>query len=582
MLKEIIPLNDVKLEDREVLRRQNNTVKYLLSLKPEKFLYTFYQVAGIKPLADNPYAGWERTDGHNFRGHFFGHYLLALSQAVNVVADENIRQQLLLKLKTSIKGLSKAQSEYGKKYPQSIGYVSAFNEVALDKVEGKDVPNDQKENVLVPWYDLHKILAGLIGCYQNLQSYDKPLAKQALQVASNFGDYVYNRVSKLADPTIMLKTEYGGMNDALYQLFEITKSKKQLKAATYFDEVSLFKELAQGHDVLAGKHANTTIPKLIGALKRYELFSNANLAATYLNDIEKRQLDMYLKAAINFWQIVVSHHTYATGGNSQSEHFHQANQLYHDAFEKDGATTCETCNVYNMLKLTRELYRVTGKKSYLDYYDQTYTNAILGSQNPVTGMMTYFQPMGAGYNKIFNRPYDEFWCCTGTGIESFTKLTDSYYFRDKKYLYLIGFFSNDLILRQDNLLLKLRVNRSRGKITIKLTKLNSSKPCQSINLAIRKPDWIDKFTVNDDYDADEDYIYLKNINASFDSIIEYHYRMQIIATPDNPHYIAFKYGPYVLAALFNQYHINDDRPNGILVRIATHDVEIKDTLTTLI
>ena len=149
----------------------------------------------------------------------------------------------------------------------------------------------------------------------------------------------------------MLRTEYGGMNEALYELYNITGNDHYKTAAQYFDEIDLFKKLANNQDVLNGLHANTTIPKLTGALKRYTVLTENEDYYNSLSDSEKSSLEMYLKAAENFWQITVDHHTYVTGGNSQSEHFHAADKIGYDATksEYDASTTCETCNTYNML-----------------------------------------------------------------------------------------------------------------------------------------------------------------------------------------------------------------------------------------
>ncbi|MCI1858806.1 MAG: glycoside hydrolase family 127 protein [Sporolactobacillus sp.] len=576
----------VTVMDPEVLRARDNTVQYLLSLDPECFLFEFDRVAHRKPKAKQRYQGWERSDGTNFRGHFFGHYLSALAQALNLVKDSTVQAQLHAKLTTSITGLARVQEAYGKLYPHSPGYVSAFREIALDEVEGRSVPSSQKENVLVPWYNLHKILAGLLTVYKSVGSFDADLADQALAIATRFGSYVYRRMVQLSNSRQMLKTEYGGMNDALYQLFELTHDKRHLIAATYFDETSLFQDLEKNRDVLPGKHANTTIPKLIGALRRYELFQDRALAECFLSASERKALPTYLAAAKNFWEIVIEHHTYITGGNSQSEHFHEANQLFHDAAIADGAKTCETCNTYNMLKLSRELFKVTGDKKYLDYYERTYINAILASQNPKTGMMTYFQPMGAGYNKIYNRPYDEFWCCTGTGIESFTKLGDSYYFQDEQRIYLNIYFSNQLELPAENLRLKERVDRKHGNISINIQPIDPDKPAKTISLALRRPDWLQQrptIQVNKTMvavDDHADFWYFDQLTAESQIHLQLPMTLKIAQTKDNQHYIALQYGPYVLAGSLDQYEPMDDRPDGILVRIATRNDLAATTLTT--
>ncbi|MCH4165145.1 MAG: glycoside hydrolase family 127 protein [Lentilactobacillus diolivorans] len=585
-MKETIGLNNIRVTDQEVLNAQNNTVHYLLTLDPNRFLYGFDQVSGLKPNAEKPYGGWERLLGHNFRGHFFGHYLSALSQAFDSVSDDDTKSQLLEKLRIGIEGLFRAQQAYAESHSQSIGYVSAFREVALDEVEGKPVPESEKENVIVPWYNLHKILAGLLDSYDHLQKIDDRLAKLSLQVASQFGTYVFRRVSRLDDPKFMLKVEYGGMNDALYHLFSITKDERHLTAATYFDEVDLFEELAAAKDVLPGKHANTTIPKLLGAIRRYEIFDDPQVASQYLYEKGQEQLPMYLKAAENFWRIVIDHHTYVTGGNSQSEHFHDPDHLYHDAVIEDGATTCETCNTHNMLKLSRELFRVTGDKKYLDYYDRTYTNAILGSQNPKTGMMTYFQPMAAGYRKVFNRPYDEFWCCTGTGIESFTKLGDSYYFKEGQTLYATGYFSNQLNMPNENLKLDMQVDRKVGTVKLTVSKLVDTKSSEPIKIKFRHPDWshgrlaVKRNHVTQSSDESFGFVEVKEVVPGDVIEISLSMTLGVNSTPDNQQYISLMYGPYVLAGQLDRSEMDADRPNGILVRISTLNQTAATTLTT--
>lgn len=576
----------ITLTDPEIIAAHNLTVKYLLALEPERFLVEFNKVAGIKTNNVQGYQGWERPTGNNFRGHFFGHYLSALSQALHTEGNLDTQAAIHAKLTTAVTGLLKAQTEYAKAHPESAGYVSAFREVALDAVEGKPVPENQKENVLVPWYDLHKILAGLIAVAVNVASIDAQLADQAREVAEKFGEYVYRRMIKLTDPTQMLKTEYGGMNDGLYALFALTQNPHDLKAATYFDETALFDELDHRRDVLAGKHANTTIPKVIGALRRYEVFQEPKLADQFLTADEAKQLPHYLTAAENFWQMVIDDHTYVTGGNSQSEHFHEPGQLFEDAALKDGATTCETCNTYNVLKLSRELFKVTGQKKYLDYYERTYCNAILGSQNPETGMMTYFQPMGAGYTKIFNRPFDEFWCCTGTGIENFTKLGDSDYFMDDRYLTVNLYFSNQLRLVTHNLTMTVDVDRRRGDVAITIEAIDSSKPTVSISLALRRPEWVKgnaALVLNDhpvEINQTVDFWHVESLSAGAKLNMHLPMALSILVTEDNPHYLAFSYGPYVLAGQLDNYELTADRPNGVLVRISTHNDAATSTLTT--
>ena len=584
-----VRMNNVKILDNEILHFQKNTISYLLSLEPKKFLYEFDKISGIDPGDVTGYAGWERSDKVNFRGHFFGHYVLALSQAILMVDDKVVREKLVSKLAASVNGLYDAQTNYAKLHPESAGYVSAFKEVALDEVEGKNIADEDKENVLVPWYDLHKILAGLLATYTNLKEQLPEISNKALTIAKRFGEYVYNRLIQLTDSDYMLKIEYGGMNDALYQLFEITLNAHFLTAAEYFDEVTLFESLAENKDILSGKHANTTIPKLIGALHRYVIFIDQDLQNKFLDTKQQTSLMMYYQAAKNFWDIVVNNHTYITGDNSQAEHFREPSALYHDAEELDGGQTCESCNAYNMLKLTRLLFTISGDKKYLDYYEKTYINTILASQNPETGMMTYFQPMAAGYTKVYNRPFTEFWCCTGTGIENFTKLSDSYYFKKNDQLYVNLYFSNELQITENNLAIKLRGNKQRNQFDLTVSKLDSHKPANPIQLYLRKPNWAgdDSALLHNgqklESSVNTDGFWQISDLAHGDEVkINFAMNLNVVSAPDNKKYVALQYGPYVLAGCAESQieQQNLDHSGGVLVRMAIRDDTFPRTITS--
>jgi len=554
-----IPTQNITITDPYVKRAQDNLVAYLLQLDARKFLYEIYKVAGLKPLTEKGYDGWERSDAVNFRGHFFGHFLSALALAYHSEKDEKKKQSLLNQVQVALDGLQKAQTEYAKHHPQSAGYVSAFREVALDEVEGREVASEKRENVLVPWYNLHKILAGLLEIAEQLPTF----SEKALQIASDFGDYVYQRMMHLADKEQMLTIEYGGMNDALYHLFALTGKKEHRIAASFFDEEKLFDALANGEDVLAGKHANTTIPKFIGAMRHYQV----------VGDDTK-----YLQAAQNFWEIVVKDHTYCTGGNSQSEHFHEADQLYYDAHVRNGDCTCETCNTHNMLKLSKMLYEETNDKKYLDYYERTYINAILASQNPETGMMMYFQPMDAGYNKVYNRPFDEFWCCTGTGIESFAKLADTYFYQEDSRVDSNLYFSATVELPELGLRLVQTVDRNKMSVEVKVEA--SEDDPKTVTLGFRVPNWSNGYVASHHVKEENGFaIATEPLQAGDKVTIDLQPEIQVSPTEDNNEYLAITYGPYVLAADLGDKEVTRDNPNGILVRVGTKDPLAPDTLT---
>lgn len=574
-------MGSVVLQDDWLANAAEKESEYLLSLDSEKFLYEWYRLAGLEPTTESGYDGWERSSGNNFRGHAFGHYMSATSQAYLSSSGET-KEKLKAEITEAVNGLAACQSAYGAAHPESAGYVSPFPEEWLQRVDGVPLAGTKiqsGDNLIVPYYNLHKMVAGLLDVTKNVD--DPELKSTALSVAEGFGEYLYNRFSMLTDKNQMLRTEYGGMNEALYELYNLTGNDHFKTAAEYFDETALFEQLAANQDVLNGKHANTTVPKLTGAVKRYTVLTENEEYYNALSQGEKDSLNMYLEAAKNFWDITIDHHTYVTGGNSQSEHFHEADKIGYDATksEYDASTTCETCNTYNMLKLSKALYHVTGDKKYMDYFERTYTNAILPSQNPETGTTMYFQPMAPGYNKVFNRPFDEFWCCTGTGMENFSKLGDNIYQLNEDGVSVHMFWASEL--NRDGIHIKQIANMpNEDTVTFEVKEAKAGTV-----LRLRKPDWLAGeavIKVNDKKaDLQEENGYFKVTVKSGDKVT-YQMPMQMVAypMPDKPNLIAFKYGPIVLSAKLTTNNIEASNPNGILVRVGTFDPKAQTVITT--
>ncbi|MFR8671351.1 MAG: beta-L-arabinofuranosidase domain-containing protein [Christensenellales bacterium] len=574
-------MGSVTLQDKWLVNAAEKENEYLLSLDSEKFLYEWYKLAGLEPKTDSGYDGWERSSGNNFRGHSFGHYMSATSQAYLSSSGET-KEKLKTEISEAVNGLAACQSAYAATHPESAGYVSPFPEEWLQRVDGVPLAGTKiqsGDNLIVPYYNLHKMVAGLLDVAKNVE--DQEIKSTALSVAEGFGEYLYNRLSMLTDKNQMLRTEYGGMNEALYELYNLTGNDHFKTAAEYFDETALFEQLAANKDVLNGKHANTTVPKLTGAVKRYTVLTENEEYYNALTQEEKDGLDLYLEAAKNFWDITIDHHTYVTGGNSQSEHFHEADKIGYDATksEYDASTTCETCNTYNMLKLSKALYHVTGDKKYMDYFERTYTNAILPSQNPETGTTMYFQPMAPGYNKVFNRPFDEFWCCTGTGMENFSKLGDNIYQMNADGVSVNMFWASEL--NRDGIHIKQAANMpNEDTVTFEVKKAKSGTV-----LRLRKPDWLAGeavIKVNDKkVELQEEKGYFKVEVKSGDKV-SYQMPMEMVAypMPDKPNLIAFKYGPVVLSAKLTASNMEASNPNGILVRVGTFDPNAQTVITT--
>ncbi|KQM82437.1 beta-L-arabinofuranosidase domain-containing protein [Agromyces sp. Leaf222] len=568
-------LENVTVADGYLENANTKTIDYLLSLDPEKFLYSWYVQAGLTPTTAGGYGGWERSTGTRFQGHFFGHYVSALSQAYATTTDAAVKAQLLAKLTAAVDGLKRCQDAWAAANPSSAGYVAPFALNALPS--GRD-------GLLVPFYNLHKVLAGLLDAH----AYAPPaVSAKALSVASGFGTWVKNYAASLSNPAVILNTEYGGMNEALYELYSITKNPVHKRAAEYFDEVTLFQSLANGQDVLNGKHANTTIPKLVGALKRYTVFmDDPDLYAT-LTQAEKDALPMYRTAAEKFWQIVIDDHTYANGANSQSEHFHGADTLYQ--FATNGVTTgygenstAEGCNEYNMLKLSHALFAVTKDVKYADYYESTFINTILASQNPETGMVTYFQPQTSGYAKVFGTRLDQFWCDHGTGIESFTKLGDSIYFTDATSVYVNQFRSSELRSEGQNLRLVQTADvPASPDVHLEVSALDGGAVADGTVLKLRVPAWAAStptLKVNgeaQDVAALTSDGYLELPVAAGDEI-DYTLAAQVTIEDgtENPNWVAFKYGPVLLATELSRDNVGASYTAGVLVEMGVADTSL--------
>lgn len=526
-------ISDIELIDEYLVNAEELEIKYLKSFDSDRLLKGFASEAGVSSDA-TLYGGWENSA---IKGHTLGHYLTAVAQAYDATGDD----ELLEILNYMIDKLSEYQKE--------SGYLAAIPESHYIQLE-----QGNTTGTWVPWYTMHKVMSGLIKVYE-VTGNDK-----ALTVASKLGDWVYSRTGTWTEDVQakVLGVEYGGMNDCLYELYSYTKNPNHLSAAHSFDEMKLFESLYNGKDVLDGLHANTTIPKIIGALNRYIV----------LGEGENGENLYYLQVAENFWQIVVNNHTYITGGNSEWEHFGKSQVL--DAERTN--CNCETCNTYNMLKLSRELYKITGDAKYTDYYENTFINAILSSQNPETGMTTYFQPMATGFYKVYSSEFNHFWCCTGSGMENFSKLEDSIYYHNDNDLYVTAYYASKLNWAEKNLVFT-QENSVTDTDTLKFT----IEGADEINVGIkfRVPDWaVGDAVVKVNGEAADAVVAGGLINAGQTwkngDVIEITFNKEVVAygLPDNDSVVAFKYGPVVLSAALGTESMNNST-TGVNVTVPT-------------
>ncbi|WP_437619845.1 beta-L-arabinofuranosidase domain-containing protein [Sorangium sp. So ce1151] len=549
-------LDEVSVTDTYYQNVSTKELAYIMSLDPDRLVAGFKAVSQGKDPGSAPglnlYGGWE-GGWSLLRGHTIGHYMSAMARAYKQLKSSDAAQSAAIaqKLDHTISQLKSFQDASPR------GYLFASPETHFDVVEGK-----ASGSSWAPWYTMHKIIAGLIDVYEFEGN------ATALEIASKLGDWTYNRSSSWnADlRRKVLGVEYGGMNDCLYDLYRLTNNANHLAAAHIFDEDALFTPISQGTNVLPGKHANTQIPKFIGALNRYRTLGETE--------------NFYYTAAEKFWTIVLRDHTYVTGGNSQLEHFHEPGKL--DA-QRDNVNN-ETCNSYNMLKLSRGLFKATGDVKYADYYEQTHINEIMSAVNPTNGMTTYFKPMGTGYFKLFGKPEDTFWCCNGTGMENYTKLNDSVYFHDDTDLYVNMFLSSTLTWSARGLSLK---QTSNFPLSDKAAFEITAAPADAVTIKFRKPSWVAwcqpvTVTVNgqacDATEADG-YLTVDRAWKPGDKVeLTLPMEVKVSRLPDNPNAVAFVYGPVVLSAGLGTQNMLSEPQWASAKATIPPGVTIKDTI----
>ncbi len=547
-------LSDIQIEDDYYNTVAEKDVEFLNKFDPDRLLYNFrltagYTAAEIKNgqfdfnhdnvFANGPYpGGWENS---RIGGHTLGHYLAACAQAVENGYGYDAGPDgytLIQRLEYLIDELKRCQDKLG----SGFIFGATMRDANDPERQFNLLEQGTTSDTWVPWYTMHKIVNGLVETYKYTGN------TTALEVAESLGEWIYNRVSKW-DETIqrrVLGVEYGGMNDCLYELYKYAESAGYANAdhfsfaAHRFDEDNLFARVLAGEqNVLNGLHANCTIPKFNGALNRYRTLGD----------------ETYLRYTEAFWTLITEKHTYITGGNSECEFFGVDNIL--DA--ERSHCNCETCNTHNMLKMTKELYRITGDKRYADFYETTFINAIMASVNEDTGMTTYFQPMATGFFKVYCNPDLEknyFWCCTGTGLENFTKLGDGFYFYTGNKLIVNQYTSSTITWWDWNVSVKQETdipNTDKAKFTINT--LNGAKSV-AMDLRLRVPGWTagnPTVTVNgavQNATISNGYISLER-NWNNGDVVELTLPMEIRAytLPDNAGNVyGFKYGPVVLAA----------------------------------
>jgi len=531
------PLNQVKLLEGPFKDAMDRDIAWLKSINNDRLLAAFRTTAGLTTTA-KAYGGWEGTkdEFNGIRGHFLGHYLSACAKAFAATGDKDIKSRM----DNLISELVKCQDKYGN------GYIGAFPEAMFDDLsQGKKVS-------WVPWYTMHKLFAGLYDVYvygSNVQVYP---------MLMKLTDWAKKKTEGLSPEAmqVVLQTEQGGMTEVLADIYSVTQRPDHLALAQRFDHRLLLDNMSQQKDILTGLHANTQIPKMIGAAREFEVTS---------------KLD-YCKAAEFFWDRVVNHYSTVTGGHSVDEMFKEPDNL---AAYLTVNNTDETCNAYNMLKLTEHLFSWTGDVKYADYYERALINCILASQSNAkyesmpAGMMTYHQPIKSGLWKRMNDPENSFWCCTGTGSENHVQYGKFIYSYDKEGLFVNLFVASQLNYADKKMTIKQETSFPDNSDS-KFTFISTTTPTKW-KVRIRVPYWATSgvtvkingkpFVVKADPAS---YLVIDRFWTSKDVVeITMLKSLHKESIAGNPNIVAFMFGPMVLSGKLGNTGLNQQMLFGL-------------------
>jgi DUF1680 family protein len=455
-----LDLTSVRLTGGPLKQAQDITAKYLLELEPDRMLAGYRIRAGLRPKAEG-YNGWDAVDSRQLTGHIAGHYLSAVSLMYTATGNEQFKKRADY-IVTEFKEVQDKRGD---------GYLGAI--VNRNGVDGRELFERLSKGEIrssgfdlnglwSPWYTLHKIYAGLRDAYRYTGN------KTALDIEIKFAEWAEKILAPLNENQIqrMLNTEFGGMNEIMVDLYADTGDERWLDLSYKFEHRSFIEPLQRHNDNLNGKHGNTQVPKLIGSADRFAYTGNAN-------DII---------AAAFFWDTVVKHHSFATGGHGHDEYFHEPDKLSQIV---DGRTA-ETCNVYNMLKLTRRLFEIAPDAHYADFHERALFNHILGSIDPNDGRTCYMVPVGRGVQHEYQQMFRSFTCCVGTGMESHALHGYGIYYESGDKLWINIYAPSTAKWTSAGVELEMDTDFPEGQ-TAKL-KLTVQSPREFI-LTLRKPYW---------------------------------------------------------------------------------------------
>lgn len=520
-----LPLNSVRLTGGPLKHAQDLDAEYLLALEPDRMLAYLRQRAGLLPKA-KPYGGWDGA-GRQLTGHIAGHYLSAVSLMWAATGDERFKQRadyIVSELKLVQDG-------------QGDGYIGALMDAQGN--DGKTHFQELCKGVIrsggfdlnglwSPWYVEHKIFAGLRDAYRYTGN------RTALEVEIKFAGWAESIVNKLDDEQTqkMLATEFGGMNEVTADLYADTGDPRWLALSSKFEHRAMIDPLANGQDILGGKHGNTQVPKMIGSLSRYIYTGN----------------ETDYKAASFFWDQIVDHHSFATGGHGKNEYLSAPDHL-NDYID---GRTAETCDVYNMIKMSRELFSVNPDIRYADFHERALFNHILASQDPDDGRVCYMVPVGRGVQHEYQDKFEDFTCCVGSGMESHALHGYGLYYESPDKLWVSIYAPTRAKWATEGVDIEMNTDFPIGEsASLKVTPKSS----KTFTIALRRPYWADTgFSIKVNGQAlkalpkPDSYVEITRKWKRGDTVeLALPKTLRKEPLPDNPERFALMWGPLVLA-----------------------------------
>jgi DUF1680 family protein len=556
------PLGDVVLLAGPFKQARDLNIQTLLQYKVDRLLAPYRKEAGLPPK-DSSYPNWEGLDGH-----IGGHYLTAM--AINAATGSEACRE---RLNYMIAELKRCQDANTRQHPDwGVGYVGGVPDSKAVWLYVKQGDLKAFHAAWVPWYNVHKMYAGLRDAWVYAGNED------AKKIFLRFCDWALSITAGLTEDQMqaMLDTEQGGMNEILADAYQLSGDERYLDAAKRFSHKMLLDPMSRGIDNLDNKHANTQVPKAVGFARIGELSGDP----------------VYQRAAGFFWQTVTTNRTLAFGGNSRREFFPSAAACMDFIDDVEGP---ESCNSNNMLKLTEDLFRVRPEARYADYYERTMLNHILSTQNPQTGGYVYFTPVRPRSYRVYSAPNQAMWCCVGTGMENHGKYNEFIYTHSHDSLYVNLFVASTLSWKEKGIQLRQETTFPyEGRTRLKVTG-----GAASFELMIRYPWWVAagamKITVNGQpvrFEAQpSSYVAIRRRWKKGD-VVEVGLPMHntIEHLPNVPAYIAIMHGPVLLGAVTGTEDLrgliaDDSRwghiPSGKKLPIDKAPILIEDTLQAI-